>query len=71
MRCQEHINASVKMHARAKMHTISGRKQFSWCVDCFEKGFGVLVIPRPKGKFVTTHFQNNSMLLHPGLAKNQ
>ena len=52
------------MHASAKM-------QLYRCVDCFGKGPGMLAIPKPKGEFVTTHVQDDTMLLHPRLAEDQ
>ena len=52
------------------MHT-SAKMQLYWCVDHFGKGPGMLAIPRPKDKFVTTHVQDDIMLSHPQLVEDQ
>ena len=64
MRCQKHSGTSAKMRASVKM-------QLYQYIDCFGKGPRMLAMPSPKGEFVTTHVQDDTMLLHPRLAEDQ
>ena len=63
MRCQKHSGTSAKMRASAKMRLYR-------CVDRFGKRPGVLAMPRPEGKFITTHVQDDTMLLYPRFAED-
>ena len=49
----------------------SAKMRLYLCVDRFGKRPGMLAMPKPKGEFVTTHVQDDTVLLHPWLAEDQ